>query len=240
MNERDVIQGMAVATLDGTKVGKVVRADEAGFIVEKGLLFRKDYLCRFEDVADVREGQVVLSRDLATLKESSRPFWEALPEAEASTARPAAPASPVRSAGAAPTGARADELRMPVVEEELVAQTSEREAGEVHVHKSVVTEVKQIEVPVTREEVHVERVAVDARPAAPGEALFEETDETIPIHEEVIEVHKRPVVREEVRINKTAEQEMRAASAETRREEVRIDKTGSVGEVDLPGGRTRR
>jgi len=47
-------------------------------------------------------------------------------------------------------------------------------------------------------------------------------------------------VREEVRINKTAEQEMRAASAETRREEVRIDKTGNVGEVDLPGGRTRR
>src|SRR5918998_1329255 len=53
-----------------------------------------------------------------------------------------------------------DELRVQRSEEELVAGTREREAGQVKVSKQVHTEREQLRVPKRREEVSVERVPV--------------------------------------------------------------------------------
>jgi hypothetical protein len=48
-------------------------------------------------------------------------------------------------------------------EEELVAGTREREAGTLRIRKRVRTERERLEVPIRREEVHVERVPVSRR-----------------------------------------------------------------------------
>ena len=55
-----------------------------------------------------------------------------------------------------------DELRVQRSEEELRAGTREREAGALNVRKRVVTERQQMEVPTRREEVTVDRVPVDS------------------------------------------------------------------------------
>ena len=52
----------------------------------------------------------------------------------------------------------------------------------------------------------------------------------MPVREEEVEIHKRPVVKEEVRVSKTPRREERRAEGEIRREDVKIDKEGDVRE----------
>jgi len=115
-----------------------------------------------------------------------------------------------------------EEIRVPVVEEELEAVKRERDAGEVRLKKEVVTEHRQIDVPVTREQVRVERVPASGRAEASSDAFTERT-ETMPVREEEVEIRKRPVVKEEVRLRKERFVEQRAADAEVRREEVKVE-----------------
>jgi hypothetical protein len=46
-------EGMTVHSADGHKLGKVVRSGPAGFVIEKGVFFKKEYLVRHTDVAGV-------------------------------------------------------------------------------------------------------------------------------------------------------------------------------------------
>ena len=123
-------------------------------------------------------------------------------------------------------GATSEEVRVPVAEEELGAERRQREAGAVKVHKEVTTEHRQIGVPVTREEVHVERVPVQGGEARGGEARFEKGDVRVPVREEEVEIRKRPVVKEEVRLRKDRVTEQRAAEADLRKERVDVEGEG--------------
>jgi uncharacterized protein (TIGR02271 family) len=117
---------------------------------------------------------------------------------------------------------------MPLAEEELSAERKTREAGRVTLKKDVVTEEKTIKVPVTREEVRVERTPVSAGEARTGEGTFEKSAVTIPVHEEEIEVTKRPVVKEEVRVTKTPYTEQRTASETVRKEVADVEEEGDI------------
>ena len=113
-----------------------------------------------------------------------------------------------------------DELRVQRSEEELRAGVREREAGQVSVRKRVRTERERIAVPKKREEVSVERVAVD-REAQPGE--IGEDEVSVPVVEEEVVVEKRPVVKEEIRVKKDVVQDEEVVEEEVRKEEVDID-----------------
>ncbi len=242
METRGIAEGMAVRGRDGKKLGKVMECDATGFVVEKGLFFPKDYRIRYEQVADVRDGEVFL--DEAQLEEGAQQGEGKSAEAwgqpsDQSRAQPAA----IQAGEAAPRaaiGESREEVRVPLASEELEAEKRERQAGEVRVHKEVVTENRQVSVPVTREEVHVERVP--AQGAQPGDTAFQEGTVAVPVREEEVELRKRPVVTEEVRVSRTRRQEERRADAEVRHEEARIDEQGDVkrdasGDLpsDLPG-----
>ncbi len=112
-------------------------------------------------------------------------------------------------------------------EEELQARKQSVETGKVRIGKEVVSEQKTIEVPVTREEVTVERHAVDRRPA---EGVIGDTDETIrvPVHEEKVSAEKRAVVTEEIEVGKRKVQETKQVSGTVRREEARIEGEGDI------------
>ncbi len=86
----------------------------------------------------------------------------------------------------------------------------------------MVSEQRTVEVPVTREEVYVERHAVDRRPA---ERPISDQGETIevPVTEEEVTVEKRPVVYEEVEVGKRTTQETESVDDTVRREELRVD-----------------
>jgi uncharacterized protein (TIGR02271 family) len=128
-----------------------------------------------------------------------------------------------------------EQVTVPVVEEELSAEKRTRQAGEVAVHKTVTTERRDISVPVTKEEVHVERVPAGAE-ARPGDATFRDETVRVPVREEEVEIHKRPVVREQVRISKTSHEQERRASEDVRREDVDVEKGDDV-ELEGPGRR---
>jgi len=105
-------------------------------------------------------------------------------------------------------------------EEELRVGTQQREAGTFRVRKRVRTEHEQIEVPVKREEVHVERVPVSG---AAREAEIGEDEVVVPIIEEEVVVEKRPVVKEEVRIRKDVVEDTEVVEEDVRREEIEVE-----------------
>jgi len=138
-----------------------------------------------------------------------------------------------RSARTAMTGesltdtGKAVELR----EEELQARKTPVQTGEVQIHKEVITENRTIEVPVTREEVVIERRPVH-RPA--DNADFAEHDETIrvPVMAEEVTLEKSAIVREELEIGKREVTDRQQVSGEIRKEAARIDHSGEVKNVD--------
>jgi uncharacterized protein (TIGR02271 family) len=115
-------------------------------------------------------------------------------------------------------------------EEELQARKQTVQTGEVAVGKEVVSEQRTLEVPVTREEVFVERHPVEPRPS---DRPIDERAETIevPVREEQVSLEKRAVVYEEVEVGKQHVQETQQVSGTVRREEARIEREGNV-----PGG----
>ena len=94
--------------------------------------------------------------------------------------------------------------------------------GEVVVRKEVITENQTIEVPVTREELVIERVAASDITGATGTIGQSETIR-IPLTEEVASVDKSTVVREEYAVGKKAVEEVRAVGSEVRHEELVVE-----------------
>ena len=128
------------------------------------------------------------------------------------------------------TGARADAgstERLELREEELDVDIREVEAGEVRLRKEVVTEQRTIDVPVSREEVVIERRPGSGR-AASDQTLDDTGEIRVPLMQEEIDVQKRPVVREEISVGKRRVQENRTISDTVRHEEAVIDSEGDV------------
>jgi uncharacterized protein (TIGR02271 family) len=123
-------------------------------------------------------------------------------------------------------------------EEELVARTENVQAGEVRVRKEVVTETKTIEVPVSHEEVVIERRSLSGQEVAstPGSlsasSMNEREEIRVPVSEEQVIVEKRVVPREEVIITKAKVQETEQVSEDVKREEVEIEKEGHIAMRD--------
>jgi uncharacterized protein (TIGR02271 family) len=113
-----------------------------------------------------------------------------------------------------------DEVRVQRTEEELRVGTREREAGSIRVRKRVRTDHERIEVPTRHEEISVERVPVEGEAA---EAEIGEDEVVIPVTEEEVVVHKRPVLKEEVRIRKDVVEETEVVEEDVRREEVEVE-----------------
>lgn len=207
----EIREGMTALSSDGHKLGKVIGREGDALVIEKGFFFPKDYLCRSSDVREVRGDEVVLGR---TQEEFEGTFEHEGIWAEGGGK------SPEREA-ALSSGTR-QEVRVPVSEEQLEVQKRARQTGEVRVTKEVVTEHRHVDVPVTREKVRVERVPADR--AMSANAKLGNDTVRVPITEEEVQVTKRPVVKEEVRISKQAETEHRDVDETVRKERARVDR----------------
>ena len=95
----------------------------------------------------------------------------------------------------------------------------------MNVSKRVVEETKTFEVPVRKEEIHVERrpVSGEATTDTVGDDAFTEQSISVPLMEEDVEIRKvaRPV--EEVEITKTQTSDKKQVEGTVRREEFDID-----------------
>jgi len=125
-------------------------------------------------------------------------------------------------------GRTADEMRVQLREEELIPTKQAVQAGEVELRKTVHEEQREVPVNLQREQVTIERHAVD-RPLGEGE-FGDLRDETIdvPVYEERAELQKRGRVAEEVTIGKDVTQEQQTMRGTVRREDIDVDQQGNV------------
>lgn len=99
--------------------------------------------------------------------------------------------------------------------------------GAVKLRKEVVTERHNVEVPVEREELVIERKAANDSEAGRAE-LGDDREVRVPLSEERVQVEKRPVVREEVDVSKRRTQETKTVGGDVRHEELNVDEEGDV------------
>jgi len=125
------------------------------------------------------------------------------------------------------TGVNTDEARrLQLREEQLQVYKQPVQTGEVGIRKEVVTEQQTLDVPVTHEEVYIERRAgsgqVSDTPIGEGEAL------RVPVSAEQVNVSKQTVETREVSAGKRAVQETRRVTDTVRHEEARIERQGDA------------
>jgi len=102
--------------------------------------------------------------------------------------------------------------------------------GEVRVGKHVETEHVTQSVPLTREEVHVERRPVDR--AVGSAAEFRNDEIVVPVMEEEAVVEKHPVVKEEIVISKEPITRHEKVEADVRREEFDVERSSGTERTD--------
>ena len=113
-------------------------------------------------------------------------------------------------------------------EEELRATKEQVQKGEVRLGKHVVEEQKTVDVPVTREEVFIERRPVDRQPDDHPVGEDASANIRVPVTEERVDVEKVPVETEEVRIGKREVIDTQHVTDTVKREEARVEPSGDV------------
>jgi len=123
------------------------------------------------------------------------------------------------------TNQSANEMRVPVMEEQLNVEKRQANMGEVQVHKTVTQEQVNVPVELRREEVHVDERDITDRPLQAGEetTAFQEGTIRVPVRGEEAVVNKQAVVTGEVAINKTVTTEQQTIADSVRREHVQVD-----------------
>lgn len=127
--------------------------------------------------------------------------------------------------------------RIQLLSEVLSVQKKRVPKGEVRFRKEVVTDNQTIEVPVTREELVVERVPAQSGTAAASGAIGSSQEVRVPLSEEKVRVEKKPMVKEEVRVGKKTVQESRQVNEQVKREELHVDRKDE-GAVQEPNKRS--
>ena len=114
-------------------------------------------------------------------------------------------------------------------EEKLNVSKHSQEAGRVRLRKYVVTETENIEVPVSREEVRIEREPISAEEAAElGDSRINEQEAELILHKERVTVDKDVVPVEKISLNKDTVTDTRVISEEVREERIDVDTEGDV------------
>jgi uncharacterized protein (TIGR02271 family) len=122
-------------------------------------------------------------------------------------------------------------------EEELRVGTQTRERGRARLRKYVVTETQQVTVPVSREQVRLEREPItDAnRDAATSGPAISEEEHEVTLREEEPVVEKRAVPKERVRLDTETVTEERQVAEDVRKEQIEVD-----GDQERFGGQDQR
>ena len=201
----DIIRKEARGTND-EDLGEVQEVGENYILVQRGLI-NKDKFYIPKDMVESYDGDVlrfsVSEEDAKSrfLGDSAPP--PAIAENEGSTA-----------------ARKAKETVIPVTGETIDATTIDS-AREATVIKEPVTETKNVEVPVTHEEISIERRDVSERPTE-QKPVQSRTETKVPLKQEEVEVTKQPYVKEEIVIKKKPVTETKIISEQVISEKVTV------------------
>lgn len=132
-----------------------------------------------------------------------------------------------------PEGVHADDGKVRLRQEELDVSKYSVKTGEVILHKDVVEEQRTVQVPVSHEQVVIERRTMNEfsdEPVGSDEVI------RIPVSEERVDVKKHTVVTGEVELHKRAVQETREVNETVRKEVARLEVDGTpeiINESDI-------
>ncbi|MCT8136481.1 YsnF/AvaK domain-containing protein [Anaerobacillus sp. CMMVII] len=98
-----------------------------------------------------------------------------------------------------------DEAHLDLREEELDIHKNRVETGDVVLHKDIIEEEQVVNVPVSHDQVVIERRAVDRQPTT--EPITDEETVHIPVTAETVEVGKHTVVTGEISAHKRSVEE---------------------------------
>lgn len=122
-----------------------------------------------------------------------------------------------------------DDETIELKEERLDIDKEKEKTGEVHVGKRVVEDTETVEVPVTKEEVTIERKPVTDKESDDGGIDASEEDEiVIPVEEEKVKPKKETEVVEEVEVKKETKQDSETVGDTVRREELEVEEDGEA------------
>jgi len=223
----EIDHGYDVFAADGEKVGDVQDVQPHYLTVSKGFFFPSERHVPVDAIADVREERVYLAVNKNQLDSQN---WETVPAAPTYTETDTDTLVGERTT----TTETDDDVRIPLMEEQLQVGKHEVRRGLVRVHKRVESEQQSVNVPLREETVHVERHAVsgDYTDNVPADA-FQETEIDIELRGEEADVSKRAVVREEVEIDKDVVERNQQVTDTVRREDVHVhDSDTTVGMSD--------
>lgn len=124
------------------------------------------------------------------------------------------------------------EIIIPLAAEEVLVSTQEVVRSVVRVHKRVETRQETVDVPLTSEDVTVERVPINTFVEGDAPQMREEDGViVIPVLEEVLVVEKRLLLREEVRLTRRTAAAGHPQTVMLRREAVEVERLSPDGEV---------
>ena len=126
-----------------------------------------------------------------------------------------------------------DDAKLLLRKEELDIAKSRVQKGEVEFGKEIIEEQKSVDVPVTREEIVIERKSLNNE--ASDSPITDEETIRIPVSEEIVNVDKHTVVTGEISAHKRDIEDTRHIDETLKREEARINKIGNPDVVDVEG-----
>src|SRR5918912_4327157 len=210
----DVIKKEARGS-DDEDLGEVQEVGENYVLVQRGMI-NKDKFYIPRDLVESYDGDVL--RFSITEEDAKSRFLGDSP-----------PSSSTKANEGLAAARKAEETTttVPITEERLDA--SKRESTrEATITKEPVTETKTVEVPVTHEEISVERRPASGSTTASTAAerpVQSKTETKVPLKQEEVQVTKQPYVKEEVSVKKKPVTETRTVTDKVTSEKVKVKGT---------------
>lgn len=212
--------GATVYSSDNEKIGDVASVGNDYFVIEKGFILTTDIYVPMSAVAGVDDDGIRLTM---TKDQVENEDWSEAPDPgmHASTTDDTY-RSDSTTREASDTAGAGDRIERR--EERLTVDKTAEQTGSVHVGKHVEEDRQAVDVPVEREEVTLERRAVD-RPATGERGSDDSID--VPVYEERVETDKEARVVEELEVGKRTVADTEHVEDTVRREEFDVEETGS-------------
>jgi uncharacterized protein (TIGR02271 family) len=200
--------------INGEDFGEVQEVLNGSVLVQRGIINKEKFLIP-QELAESYDG------DIVRFKISEDDLLSRYREEDSVAAAEAANTEETLTAQQAEQGEVNTEETIPLTEERLDVSKNVQEQ-QATITKKPVTETKTVEVPVTHEEVSIER-----RPPSGGEGqvasegpVTSSEEITIPLKKEEVEVNKTPYVKEEVTVTKKPVTETRQVTEEVTAERI--------------------
>ena len=130
-------------------------------------------------------------------------------------------------------GEALDKIVIPVMQETLDVQKRRVLKGGYRIKKTVDQREEVVDEPLSREEVSIERVALNqiVSNASPPQVRYEGDTMIVPVLEEVFVVEKRLLLKEEIRVRRTVHEVHAPQRVVVRSEKVVLEQINENGEV---------